>query len=204
MIYSGVLYATYNLQDALNFCQYKDNKVIAITDSSDNIPIQLQQVSINGGILIPPFNILALEVDNPQMFAQMYYQYLNTNPTIIDFMALIATALLQERNIMIYIPIDEMELQFSGVLFDYMATFLGVGPVIDGHPGLMSNDPAIYIQLVEFLHNSKYINDVVYQRIINIPMMQQGMAALNFNQYREIEELKKNAKYIIQYVGKRE
>ena len=105
---------------------------------------------------------------------------------------------------MIYIPMDEMELQFSGVLFDYMARFLGVGPVIDGNPGLMSNDPAIYIQLVEFLHSSKYINDVVYQKIISIPMMQQGMAALNFNQYREIEELKKNARYIIQYVGKKE
>ena len=102
-------------------------KVVSLDDSNDDKRLneQFNPNVVSGLVLLPPMEAYWSAADGDESsFNNIYYNYLTTDQTAMDFLAIIIATLHNGTNVVIYYPTDEeVVLKF---LWSYMGNEFGI------------------------------------------------------------------------------
>jgi len=171
----GSLYITNNLE-IVNNAIYNNCNILGLTESQDAI-VNLPNMSLVS-ILLPPPMAMSAELDgNMQAFTSMYYQHLATKEADACIVMIIA-ALAKGMNLILYVPKDESQLSFSGVLVQYLFEVYGITTGSDNNT--FDYNPMYNAILCTRLYLHEYITyqDFLVLYPVNIPIMPESLPHL--------------------------
>lgn len=123
--FNSPLYATDDFDVASDFARICA-KVIYVGDAASSVTNNM----LVGGVLIPPYELLALDLDRNDNFVQIYGQWLYNNPDVNQYIATIMCALMKNINvpIVLYFPGDTFNsFMYPRILLSYLNSF-GINP----------------------------------------------------------------------------
>lgn len=158
---TGSIYLINDLQMAANGLMDNNTRVITLTEQPE-YTMYMPNV-LQGTILLPPYEaMIALSDNNRQLFSQIYYSYLASSMDIDHMVTIITGAvLLKGMNILLFIPMDEMELDFFKDLSAFIYATCGI---LIGTP----QNPFAYQPCFDAMNLQKmyYFNLLSYQDVI--------------------------------------
>lgn len=134
------------------------NHVCVATITTDNVPSASN--IYNASILVPPTQILMRWADGDQFaIANLYPQYLLSNEDADSFIVSLIAALTQ-RNIVLYIPINEFQI-FGGALLQHLYFVYGIQVESSLSQDLSPVPFAIMPEKMPIILSKLYMNDLI-------------------------------------------
>lgn len=143
-----------------------NSKVIYVGDPGAEMMDIRQYNMLIGGVLIPPYEILSMDLDNDPNFDNIYWRYLYSSAEVNQYLATIMCALYKNINvpIVLYFPGDTFtSFRYPTVLLGYLNSF-GITPSIITEKGysqcqynINSNFIAEYMYINGAITSQEYI-----------------------------------------------
>lgn len=177
-MFNAGIYITCDPQLVFN-APYVNQRVIAITESINELNIFPPGIVNMGTILTPNIETMAAELDKEYEVSDMMYREYLTGPVQDQFIVLMLAALYKGTNILLYIPKDEyFGLSFKNVLLDHIYKMYGV---VVGTPEIQFTfDPNFFYKIIGkfYLYDFITLDEFVMSYPENVGFEQNVLAKL--------------------------
>lgn len=160
----GSIYLVSDIDMINNLKTNPNTKIISLTEEQDYM--RLIPEAIPGTVFLPPYEALVFLTDSDmKSFYDIYMSYLIGTNEVSVYTAVILRAVLMEGiNIILFVPKDELELNFFPVLADYFMRF----GVITGTPvNNFAYNPAFDAIVCQLLYMFDYMS--MEELMVNFP-----------------------------------
>lgn len=123
---TGSIYVVSDINMLNSLRSAPNTKIISLTEEADYV--KMFPEAVPGTIFLPPYEALVFLTDSDmKSFSDIYMHYLMGTDQVSVYSAVILRAILMEGiNIILFIPKDELELNFFPVLASYFGMMYGV------------------------------------------------------------------------------